>query len=218
MVLLDWLKHRWLQIMVHVGVLATLSWIVWTYSQGGFIIDPIKETTTLTGRAALILLLLSLACTPANTLFGFKQPLRARRALGLYAFLFASLHFLVFVWLDYHLDLQTLLPAMLRQRYVLVGIAAGLILSALALTSTKGWRKRLGKAWKRLHRLVYLAGVLVIVHYLWLAKDPGEPLRYGTVLAVLLVLRIPQVRRAISRLRHSLRSKAAAQQRSDLTA
>ena len=218
MVLLDWLKRRWLQALVHVGALLPLTWIVWNYAQGGFIIDPIKEITTLTGRAALILLLLTLACTPANTLFGFKQPLRVRRAVGLYAFLYASVHFLVFAWLDYRLDLQTLLPAMLKQRYVLVGIAAGLILLALALTSTRGWQKRLGKVWKKLHRFVYLAGILVIVHYLWLAKDPGEPLRYGFALAVLLALRIPQVRRAISRFRHSLRFKLLPRQRSDLTA
>ena len=158
----------------------------------------------LTGRTALVLLLLSLACTPLSTLTGYKGVVRVRRALGLYAFLYVGLHFLTFVWLDYRLDLKLLLRAILDQRYVLVGLAAGLILLALALTSTKGWQKRLGRNWKRLHRWVYLAGILAVVHFLWLVKDIRLPLRYAAVLAALLVLRLPPVRRGISRARRRL--------------
>jgi sulfoxide reductase heme-binding subunit YedZ len=127
-----------------------------------------------------------------------------RRALGLYAFLYASVHFAIFVGLDYGLDLDLIPQAIFDQRYVVVGFAAGLILLALAITSTKGWQKRLGRTWTQLHRLVYLAGVLVIVHFLWLVKDIREPLRYGALLALLLALRLPPVRRAVSRARHRL--------------
>jgi sulfoxide reductase heme-binding subunit YedZ len=163
--------------------------------------------TTRTGKTALILLILSLACTPINIIFGFKQVMRVRRALGLYAFMYASLHFLTFVGLDYGFDLGLLGQGILDQRYVLVGFAAGLLLLPLAITSTQGWQKRLGKNWRRLHRLVYLAGVLAIVHFVWLAKDNREPLRYGAVVALLLIVRIPGVRKAISHARYRLKTR-----------
>ena len=204
---LDWLRSRWLKIPVHTGALLPLAWIAWKYTQGLFLVDPVREITSLTGRAALILLVLALACTPANTLFGFKQALRVRRALGLYAFLYASLHFATFVWLDYGFDLALLVEAVFAQRYVVVGFVTGLILLALALTSTRGWQRRLGKNWKRLHRLVYLAGTLAVVHFAWLVKDIRVPLQYGAVLALLLVLRIPRVRKALSHARHWLRQR-----------
>jgi sulfoxide reductase heme-binding subunit YedZ len=130
-----------------------------------------------------------------------------RRALGLYTFLYVSLHFATFVWLDYGFDLALLQEAIFAQRYVVVGFAAGLILLTLAVTSTRGWKRRLGKNWKRLHRLIYLASVLAIVHFAWLVKDLREPLRYGLVVAVLLVLRIPRVRQAVSRTRFRLKKK-----------
>jgi sulfoxide reductase heme-binding subunit YedZ len=206
MVLLGWLKARWLRILVHAGALMPLAWIIWDATQGAFLIDPIREITTRTGKTALILLTLSLACTPLNTLLGWTRVLRVRRALGLYAFLYASLHFLTFSGLDYRFDLDLILQGILDQRYVLVGIAAGLILVPLAITSTKGWQKRLGKTWKRLHRIVYLAGILAVVHFLWLVKDYREPLRYAVLLAALLLLRLPPVRRGVSRVRRRLQS------------
>jgi len=95
----------------------------------------------------------------------------------------------------------------LDQRYVLVGLAAGLLLLLLGITSTRGWQKRLGKNWKRLHRLVYLAGILAIVHFTWLAKDNRVPLRYGAVVSLLLIVRIPVIRRAISTVRYQLRRR-----------
>jgi sulfoxide reductase heme-binding subunit YedZ len=204
MVLTRKLKARWLQILTHVAALLPLAWLLWDYWQGLFIVDPIREITTRTGKTALILLILSLACTPIYTIFGFKQALRVRRALGLYAFMYAGLHFLTFVGLDYGFDLGLIRQDILDQRYVLVGFAAGLLLLLLAITSTQGWQKRLGKNWKRLHRLVYLAGILAIVHFVWLVKDIREPLRYGAVVALLLIVRIPIIRRAIGTARYQL--------------
>ena len=132
-----------------------------------------------------------------------------RRTLGLYTFLYVGLHFATFVWLDYGLDLGLLQQAIFEQRYVLAGFAAGLVLLALAVTSTRGWQRRLGKNWKRLHRLIYLASVLAVVHFAWLVKDLREPLRYGLVVALLLVLRIPSVRKALSRTRSWIKKKVA---------
>lgn len=205
MVLLEKLKAHWLRVLVHVGALAPLAWLAWQYSQGTFLVDPIRQITTRTGKTALILLVLALACTPIATIFGFKRVLRVRRALGVYAFVYAGLHFLTFSGLDYRFDLELLGQAILDQRYVLVGFASGLLLLILAITSTRGWQKRLGRTWKRLHRLVYLAGILAIAHFFWLVKDVREPLRYAGIVLVLLLLRIPRVRRAISRMRHRLR-------------
>ena len=207
LLVLKWLGSRWLQILVHAAALLPLAWIVWQYTQGLFLIDPVREITTFTGRGALILLLLMLACTPINTLFGFKQVVRLRRPLGLYAFTYASLHFATFVWLDYGFDFDLLFEAVFAQRYVVVGFAAGLILLALAITSSRSVKKRLGKNWKLLHRLAYLAGILAIVHFAWLVKDIRVPLRYGAVLALLLVLRIPRVRKILSNARHQLRKR-----------
>ena len=201
------LKARWLQILTHVGALLPLAWLLWNYWQGQFIIDPVKEITTRTGKTALILLILSLACTPMNTIFGFKQALRVRRPLGLYAFMYAGLHFLIFVGLDYGFDLELIRQDIVNQRYVLVGFAAGLLLLSLAITSTRGWQKRLGRNWKRLHRLAYLAGILAIVHFMWLVKDIREPLRYGAVVALLLIVRIPAIKRAISNARYQLKAR-----------
>jgi methionine sulfoxide reductase heme-binding subunit len=202
------LKAQWLRIAVHVGSLIPLAVLIWSYFNGQLTVDPIRAIILRTGKTALILLVLSLACTPVNTLLGFKQVLKVRRALGLYAFLYAAIHFLVFVGLDYGFDPDLLKQALLDRRYALVGFAAFLILLPLAITSTKGWMKRLGQLWKKLHQWVYLAALLVIVHFVWLVKaDIREPLLYGAVVVALLVFRIPRVRQWVSRIRNQPRSK-----------
>ena len=171
---------------------------MWQYWQGLFLVDPVREITTRTGRTALILLVLSLACTPLGTVFGFKQALRVRRALGMYAFLYASLHFATFVGLDYGFDVGLLAQAIFDQQYVLVGLASGLILLALTLTSTRGWQKRLGKNWKRLHRLSYVAAGLAVLHYAWTFKELRvAPVVAGAALLGLLALRLQPVARAL---------------------
>jgi sulfoxide reductase heme-binding subunit YedZ len=120
----------------------------------------------------------------------------ARKWLGLYAFFYASLHFLIFIGLDYGFDWSLLYEAIFEKRYALVGFAALLILLPLAITSTQGWMRRLGKRWKSLHRWVYLAGILAVIHYVWVVKaDIREPLAWGAVLGILLILRIPAVRK-----------------------
>jgi sulfoxide reductase heme-binding subunit YedZ len=201
------LKAGWLQIVTYGGALLPWLVLVWEIWQGQLMVDPVKEITTRTGKTALILLILSLACSPVNTILGFKWVLRLRRPLGLTAFLYVGLHFLTFLGLDYGFDLHLIRQDILDQRYVLVGLAAGLLLLALAITSTKGWQKRLGKNWKRLHRLVYVASVVDIVHFSWLTKDLREPLRYGGVVAFLLMVRVPAIKRAIGKARTQLKAR-----------
>ena len=119
------------------------------------------------------------------------------------------MHLLIFAVVDYGLDLELIKQAIVEKRYVLVGFAAFLLLLPLAVTSTKGWMRRLGKRWKKLHRLVYLAAPLAVVHFVWLVKaDIREPLAYGAAVAALLLLRTPRVRRALTNLRYRVSGRA----------
>jgi sulfoxide reductase heme-binding subunit YedZ len=204
------LKFSRFQLFVHAAALTPLAWLVIDFLRDDLTANPIQALTLRTGKYALVLLILSLACTPLNTVFGFRPALKVRRALGLYAFLYASLHFLIFVGLDYGFDPVLLQEAIFEKRFALVGFAAFMILVSLAITSTKGWMKRLGKNWKRLHQLVYLAGLLVVVHYIWQVKsDIRVPLVYGAVVVLLLVARLSPVRRTLSRVRQARISRAA---------
>jgi sulfoxide reductase heme-binding subunit YedZ len=179
-----------------------LALLAWDYWGGQLSVNPIQDITLRTGKAALVLLVLSLACTPINSVFGYRPVLRVRRALGLYAFMYVGLHLLIFVGLDYGFDLFLIREAIFEKRYALVGFAAFLILLPLALTSTKGWMRRLGRLWKRLHRFVYVAALLAVVHFVWLVKsDIREPLLYGAVVVVLLLLRLSPIRRSVSHFR-----------------
>jgi methionine sulfoxide reductase heme-binding subunit len=200
-----------LRILVHIGALIPLALIIVYAFTGHLTANPIQDITFRTGKTALTLLLLSLLCTPLNTLFGLKQVLPLRRTLGLYAFFYVCVHLFIFAVLDYGLDWGLIQQTIAEKRYVLVGFAAFLVLLPLALTSTKGWMRRLGKGWKQLHRLVYVAGLLAIVHFVWLVKaDIREPLLYGAILGVLLLLRVPNVRRALTNLRYRFTRRGSA--------
>ena len=203
-----WLRRRWLPILTHVGALLPLARLIWNFFHDQLTANPIQYITFQTGKSALVLLVLALACTPLNTIFELKRVVGLRKTLGLYAFLYATLHFLTFVGLDYQFDPELLKEAIFKKRYALVGFAAFLSLLPLAITSTKGWMRRLGKNWKRLHRLIYLAALLVVIHFVWLVKsDIREPLAYGAVVLLLLALRLKTIRRAIVDLRERLATR-----------
>ena len=195
---------RYLRLATHIGAWLPLAWLAWQFQQGQ-LIDPVRDIILRTGKFTLIFLLLSLAVTPLNSLFGWKQLIPLRKPLGLYAFLYVSLHLLTFVWLDYGLNLAFIIDGIVDQRYVLVGFAAYLLLIPLAATSTKWAMRKLGKNWKRLHKLVYLIGVLGIIHFVWLVKNVyTRPILYGSVLAILLLARVGPVKRQLWRWRKSL--------------
>jgi sulfoxide reductase heme-binding subunit YedZ len=206
-----WLRANWFLVLAHAGAWLPLAALAWDMARGNLSVNPIQDITFRTGKFALLMLMLSLACTPINTVTGFRPILRMRKWFGLYAFLYAALHFLVFSVLDFGLDWGLIQREIVEKRYILAGLAALLILLPLAITSTKGWQRRLGKTWKRLHRFAYLAGVLVILHYVWLVKaDVREPLLWGGALAVLLILRIPRARTFFSALRRRASAAKAA--------
>ena len=192
-------KYNILQIAAHVGSwfpLVVLLWDFWFDNLGP---DIIREATLRTGKTALVLLILSLACTPINILFKYKQVLKLRRPLGLYSFMYASLHFAIFIGVDYFFNFDLIKDTLLEKRYALAGLAAGLILLALALTSTKASKRRLRKNWTRLHKLAYVAGILAVVHFIWLVKQGVlEPWIWAALLLFLLLLRLKPVKRFVS--------------------
>lgn len=158
--------------------------------------DEIEGFTRFTGKVGLIFLLASLAVTPLATWAGWKALRPSRRPLGLYAFAFIALHLLIFIGLDYGWALLLATSAMLEQRYTLVGLASFLILAALAATSNQWSMRRLRGNWKRLHRWVYLAAGLAVLHYFMLVKQAyTQPAVYGAILLVLLLARLPRRRR-----------------------
>ena len=153
------------------------------------------------GRWTLRILLASLAMTPLRILTGQAWPITLRRLLGLFAFAYALLHFSVWVVLDFFFDWELMIADIVKRPYITVGMTALVLLTPLALTSTSGMIKRLGgKAWRRLHRLAYVAAILGVLHYLWLAKvGVHTPWIYAAVLAVLLGIRaFDAIRRKIS--------------------
>jgi sulfoxide reductase heme-binding subunit YedZ len=160
--------------------------------RGGLGANPIEAILNRLGFWALTLLVASLAPTALDLAFGWKEPLRHRRMLGLFAFSYALLHLLAYVVLDQFFDVAAILEDVVKRKFITVGFAAFLLLVPLALTSTNGWVRRLGFVrWKRLHRLAYGAAVLGVVHFVWRVKaDLFEPLVFGAVLAVLLAVRL----------------------------
>lgn len=196
------LKVPGLQVLVHIGALLPLVWLAWQFSQGQLTANPIREIQLRTGRYALNLLVLALACTPVYNIFGFKPALQLRRTLGLYAFVYAGLHLMNFIGLDYGFNFALIREGIAAKPFALVGLAAFIILLPLAVTSTKGWVKRLGNNWQRLHRLLYVAGVLAVLHFIWLTKSKADlhvPLIYGAIIGILLIIRIPVINKIISR-------------------
>ena len=203
--------NRW-QLLVHVAALIPLAWLLFDAAAGRLSVNPIQDIEQRTGKIALVLLVLSLWCTPANILTGWSPVTRWRRPLGLYTFGYAALHFLTFIGLDYAFNLSFIWADVAGKRYIFVGLAALLILIPLALTSTAGWQKRLGKTWRKLHRWVYLAGGLVIAHYVWAVKsDIREPLLWGAAVGVALLIRVPAVRSSLIRRRAARRQPAGKQ-------
>ncbi len=158
--------------------------------------DPAKELTLALGEWALRFLLLSLVVTPLRKLTGQNKLVRYRRLLGLFALFYAVLHLLSYLVFMLSLDWLVLLEDLYKRPYIIVGALAVLILLALGITSTKSMMRKLGKRWVKLHRLVYLAGGLGVLHFFWLVKsDYTEPLVYGGVFLVLMLFRLPALRR-----------------------
>ncbi len=197
-----------LQLLVHLAGWIPLVVLVFDLSRDNLTANPIQAIEQRTGYTALVFLALSLACTPLAFL-GWKELTQRRKALGNYGFLYAALHVTVFVAVDYGFNLNAILRDVGNKQYILIGATAFLLLVPLAVTSFNYWMKRLGKNWKRLHRLVYLIAPLVVLHFfmarkgnfLSLSGDVLQPLIFAVIIGLLLLLRLSPVKRAWTRLR-----------------
>jgi methionine sulfoxide reductase heme-binding subunit len=201
-----------LQIIVHIVGWIPLVQIVYGYFTRQLTANPIQAIEQRTGLVALNFLLLSLACTPAASILGWKELTQRRKALGNYGFLYAALHVFTFFVIDYGLDLVSLWRDVWNKAYIIIGAIAFLLLVPLAVTSLTYWKKRLGKNWKRLHKLVYIISPLVVVHFLLVVKGSiaqlqgnlSQPLLYGSITLVLLILRIPKVKLTLIGIRNQM--------------
>jgi sulfoxide reductase heme-binding subunit YedZ len=190
------MQKIWSQKAMKVGVfaacllpLAILGWQAVTHHLGA---NPIDEITDQTGTWTLRLLLITLAVTPARRLTGWNRLIQLRRMLGLFAFFYAGLHFMTYLWLDQFFAWEDIVTDVMERPFITVGFASFVLLVPLAVTSTRAMIRRLGgKWWQRLHRLVYITASGGVIHYLWLVKaDTQLPLIYGGVLALLLAYRL----------------------------
>lgn len=177
--------------VVFLLALLPLAWVVWRVVSNDLGPDPAQELAIETGEWSIRFLLLALAMTPLRQLTGLVDFVRQRRMVGLFAWFYASLHFLVWLSFVWGFRWGTVGAEIIERPYITVGFLAWVILLALALTSPKFMVRKLGRNWKRLHRLVYVSGVLAIVHLLWIQRtDLIEPVFYGSILAVLLGYRL----------------------------
>jgi sulfoxide reductase heme-binding subunit YedZ len=203
-----WTQH-WHHALAHAAGLAPVAVLVFDWLRGALEADPNRYLLLHSGLAGLLLLITTLACTPI--LLGWRQAVQIRRTLGLYAFLYITLHLAFYAVFDGFLDLELIWRDLGERPSMLVGFAAFLVLVPLALTSTSGWQRRLGRRWRTLHRLVYVAAALSALHFLMLDRDLIlTPAIYAAVVAALLVVRLPWLRRAIVRARARITEPRAA--------
>lgn len=188
-----------LRVLTHLGALIPLGALLLDAATDGRSVNPVEDIQLRTGRYAMLMLLLALSATPVSRVLRTPQIRPLRKILGLYAFGYTVLHFFNFIGLDYAFDLSLVGDAILDKPFVIVGMATMLVLLALAITSTRGWQRRLGGKWAGLHRLVYLAIILDMAHFALQEKgDYFRPVVYGTIAAVLLLVRLKPIRRAAS--------------------
>ncbi len=188
-------RYRWVfKPLVFIACAAPAAWML----GGAFELvdahlgaDPVREIIHRCGKTALNLLLITLAVTPLRQITGWSHVVRLRRLLGVWAFVYALLHFTAYFWLDRGLDWRTIGEDILKRPYITIGMLALLALIPLAVTSTNRMMRRLKRRWQTLHRLIYPIAILGVWHFWWqVKKDITEPMIYAAILAVLLGWRI----------------------------
>jgi len=163
--------------------------VYWTFT-GDLTANPIEFITDTTGTTALSLLVITLTVTPLRRITGRNELIRLRRMLGLFAFFYACLHMLTWVVLDWFFDVASMVTDVLTRPFITLGMTTFLLLLPLAVTSTAGMIRRLGRRWQQLHRLVYVAAVTAVIHFWWVVKaDFRQPRLWALALCVLLAFR-----------------------------
>jgi sulfoxide reductase heme-binding subunit YedZ len=179
----------------HDGLGAYFGWTVTLsslYPSATLGANPVQFIQYSTGDWTLIFLIITLAITPARKLLHLPALIRYRRMVGLFAFFYVCMHFTTYIWLDQSLDFRAMLHDVAKRRFITVGFLAFVLMIPLAITSTKGWIRRLGgKNWTWLHRSIYVSAIAGVIHYAWLVKsDERMPALYGVLVGLLLLYRI----------------------------
>jgi sulfoxide reductase heme-binding subunit YedZ len=183
--------HKALKPLVFVLSLAPAGYLVYLTLTNNLGINPAETLQLETGIWALRFLVATLAVTPLRRLSGWNRLIQYRRMLGLFAFFYAFVHFLTYLILDQYFALDQMLADVVKRPFITMGFIAFVLMIPLAVTSTKGWIRRLGRRWQSLHRLIYVSGVAAAIHYIWKVKVPlGPPVYYAAVVALLLAFRM----------------------------
>lgn len=186
-------KEKYLKVVLFLLALLPFLRLVFFIVMDRLGANPVEFITRDTGSWALYLLCVTLAVTPLRRLTGWNALLRQRRMLGLFAFFYACLHFIAFLWFEHFFDVAEMWRDVLERPFIAVGFAAFLLLVPLAATSNRVAIRRLGKRWQPLHRVIYLIAALGILHFWWMRagkQDFADPLLWGAVVAGLLGLRM----------------------------
>jgi len=208
---------RWFKVALFVLCLVPLARLGWKGYSGGLGANPIEFITHSTGDWTLIFLCVTLSITPLRQVTRQYWLIRFRRMFGLYAFFYGSLHFTTYFWLDKFFDFHEIVKDVGKRPFITLGFTAFVLMIPLAITSTKGWIRRLGgKKWNLLHRLIYFSAIAGVIHYYWLVKaDTTKPREYAIVVGMLLGYRL--VRWTVSRLKKSPRVRSAAKPATEMT-
>lgn len=179
---------KFVKVVVFINCLVPVAWLAWDAYSNRLGANPLEFVTHTTGTLTLVVLLVSLAITPARGLFGIQWLVRLRRMLGLFAFFYAFLHLTTYVWFDKFFDRMKILEDTFNRPFILVGMLSFLLMVPLAVTSTNRMIKLLGGArWSSLHKSVYVVAILGVLHYWLLVKvDTQKPLLFIVVLGALL--------------------------------
>jgi sulfoxide reductase heme-binding subunit YedZ len=185
------LSKRWIKVPIFLLALLPVALLVRGALTGNLGVNPAETIQLTTGRWALKFLLLSLTVMPVRRLTGWNVVIQYRRMLGLFAFFYATLHFTSYWAFDLSFAFGAMVADVWKRPFIALGFSAFLLLVPLAVTSTKGWIRRLGKRWALLHRLVYVAAICAVIHFAWKVKVfTGDPVWYAVTLSVLLLFRV----------------------------
>lgn len=202
----SFLSNKWLKVPVFLACLVPALALVWGISHNGYIqsidrgpttlvnlgADPVAYITHSTGDWTIRFLLITLTITPLRKLLSLPALIRYRRMLGLFAFFYGTAHFITYLWLYQSFDMHAIWADVWKRRFITVGFLGFVLMIPLAITSTKGWIRRMGgKNWTWLHRAIYVSAIAGVIHYAWLVKsDETKPIQYAVILGVLLAYRI----------------------------
>jgi methionine sulfoxide reductase heme-binding subunit len=205
-------QSQWIRRVVKPAVflagLGPITWLVYNAFWGELGANPVETVTNTTGIWTLRLIAITIAITPVRWVTKWNAIITFRRMIGLFAFFYGTLHFMIYFILDRSLMFDGLWEDIVKRPYITMGFSAFVLMIPLALTSTKGWIRRLGgKRWNLLHRLVYVTAILGVIHYWWKVKlDVTNPMVYAAIVAVLLGVRVA---RAVARRQASAATRTA---------